>query len=333
MQKTVILASFLLATNTLAVEVVKVTDLATEEIKIPNLGDLRGLHITDEKVIWISGSGGLGATSSDGGANWENFRITPEDLDIRGIHGFSAKEACALSAGESELGKAKIFLTQDGGLNWVPTLEIKQPGIFLDSIAFWDASNGIVLGDPKDGEFVLYKTEDGCKTWKKLNPVAKPLNNPGEGAFAASNSCLAVQGNNEVWFATGGSAGNTARVFFSQDAGLNWRSYDTRFKTAVGTAGIFSLVIQNGIGIAVGGDFKSPSTTSESHALLSQDGGETWQPVGYSLPYLSSAAWANSSLVVVVDGSNTTLPLNTVRVLKGTGWAVGPKGKVVRFSY
>src|ERR1017187_7990963 len=100
--------------------------------------------------------------------------------------------------------KSRIYRTADGGAHWSPLYTNRDASGFFDALAFWDALRGVVLGDPVDGQFVILTTEDGGQTWqrRKLPPAL-----PNEGAFAASNSCLLVRGEREVWFGTGGPSG------------------------------------------------------------------------------------------------------------------------------
>ena len=76
--------------------------------------------------------------------------------------------------------------------------------------------NGSKVGVSADG--------DGAFTIKaKPGDVLLISGTDGEGAFAASNSCITTMGAN-IWFATGGPA---ARVFHSADAGETWTVTDT----------------------------------------------------------------------------------------------------------
>ena len=88
--------------------------------------------------------------------------------------------------------------------------------IHIYSIAFWDSTHGIVLGDPIPDEsgqlkFQLLLTTDG-QSWTPIPPSQLPRALDGEGAFAASNRCLAILPSNDpnIWFASGGKR---ARVF------------------------------------------------------------------------------------------------------------------------
>ena len=63
-------------------------------------------------------------------------------------------------------------------------------------MVFWDSKHGVVLGDPIPDEsgklkFELLMTDDG-QNWRILPPAQLPVAIEGEGAFAASNTCLAI---------------------------------------------------------------------------------------------------------------------------------------------
>src|SRR5437762_33035 len=74
-----------------------------------------------------------------------------------------------------------------------------------------------------DGKFQLIKTDNG-KDWSAIPAANMPAAIEGEGAFAASGTCLVTQGKKNVWFATGGAA---ARVFHSADRGRSWMVSET----------------------------------------------------------------------------------------------------------
>src|SRR5205814_5471744 len=68
-------------------------------------------------------------------------------------------------------------------------------------------------------------TDDGGASWKPLDPKTLPPALPDEGAFAASGTCLAAHGTDDVWFCTGGA--KVARVFHSSDRGRSWTAAET----------------------------------------------------------------------------------------------------------
>ncbi|HET9791587.1 MAG TPA: YCF48-related protein [Candidatus Angelobacter sp.] len=314
-----------------------------QKVDVPTTASFRGLNVVNEKVIWASGTEGTVIRTVDGGETWSVITVPgAEKLDFRGINAFDANSAVIISSGPAEKEQAKIFHTTDGGKNWKQVFEEKRTGIFFDAVAFWDKQHGIVLSDPVDGKFILFATEDGGVTWKQLPPAGLPAALPKEGAFAASNSCLVVQGPSNVWFATGGAS--VARVFRSSDRGKTWQVAETPMHPVNASSGIFSLAFKDEKnGIAAGGDYQKPESSDLPNVMQSHDGGKTWQAATATDPagvYFSSVALANKKIyaggikgIWIRDGewkNGSTENINTVVAGTHVSWAVGPKGIVVR---
>jgi photosystem II stability/assembly factor-like uncharacterized protein len=165
---------------------------------------------------------------------------------------------------------------------------------------------------------------------------------PGEGAFAASNSCLLLSGE-EILFGTGGPA---ARVFHSSDKGRTWTVSETPLAHGNASSGIFSLAIRrNHRIIALGGDYKQPNK-SDHAAAYSIDGGKSWrlaagQPGGFRSAVASNqlsilAVGPNGEEISDDDGVHwkhtDLLNLNALVILDiFNGWAVGPDGTIACF--
>ena len=323
-----------------------------ETIHVPTTAGFRGLSVVNPDVVWASGTEGTVIRTADGGNHWSVVTVPgAEKLDFRGIRAFDDNNAVIISSGPAEKGQARIYRTTDGGAIWRQVFEEKRAGIFFDAIAFWDRKHGIVLSDPIDGRFALFTTEDGGVTWKQLPPAGIPPALPNEGAFAASNSCLTVQGEKNVWFATGGAS--VARVFHSSNRGQTWTVSDTPMHPANASSGIFSLAFQDATnGIAVGGDYAHPESSDLPSVLYTGDGGKSWLLAAQTDPagmYLSSAtavwhpgkdsrfAVGIRGIVAAVAGGSwikeSDRNLNAVAVTGGRApilWAVGPKGAVMR---
>src|SRR5207302_4219287 len=102
--------------------------------------------------------------------------------------------AFLMSAGPGD--QSRIYHTIDAGKHWQLQFTNPNPKAFFDSMVFWDKTHGIVLGDPIPDEtgklkFELLLTEDG-ETWRPIPPAQVPPAEEGEGAFAASNSGIAI---------------------------------------------------------------------------------------------------------------------------------------------
>jgi photosystem II stability/assembly factor-like uncharacterized protein len=249
-----------------------------------------------------------------------------------------------LSAGEADKGQARIFRTTDGGRRWQLVYTTDLKGVFLDALAFWDSQHGIALSDPVDGRFFVLTTDDGGRSWSRVPPDVVPPSLPGEAAFAASGSCLTIEGKANVWFGTGGGA--TARVFRSTNRGRSWTVVNTPIQAGSASTGIFSIAFRDTRhGVVAGGDYQQPKGALPNVAL-SGDGGRSWrEPKGpLAAGYFSAVAYLaqNGPLVAVglagtatsSDGGESwtvvdTVPYNSVRFApdKG-GWAVGPRGRI-----
>jgi photosystem II stability/assembly factor-like uncharacterized protein len=306
---------------------------------------LRGLSVINTKVAWASGVKGTVLRTIDG-EKWIAMQVAgASDLDFRDIHAVNDSTAYVMSAGPGAA--SRIYKTTDGGQNW--TLQITNPDAqgFWDAFAFWDANNGIVFGDAVKGVFQARVTTDGGATW---NPVSDPAGLaalPDEGGFAASGTCLTVFGERDVWFATGGA--KTSRVLRSSDRGKHWVASVTPVPAAAATKGLFSVAFLNARqGFTVGGDYEKAKLDSLNGART-EDGGLTWVaapvlPPGFMSVVTVVPGVANTFVAGGLAGSGystdggktwTTIdltPVNTVAFAdKQTGWAVGPKGLVMKY--
>jgi photosystem II stability/assembly factor-like uncharacterized protein len=270
---------------------------------------LRGVTVVSDRVAWASGTHDTYLRTADAGAHWIAASVpSAETLDFRAVVAFSANEAFLMSAGPGI--QSRIYHTADAGQHWSLQFTNSNPKGFFDSMAFWDSTHGIVLGDPVPDEngvlkFELLITDDG-QTWRQLSPANLPPALVGEGAFAASNTCVAIlaaqsadeaapaprhdpfkkaepsttihiksihPADSSIWFATGGSA---ARVFHSADRGQTWQVTQTPITHGPDSAGIFSIAFRDSLhGVIAGGDYKHPDQDGPNLAFT-RDGGKTW---------------------------------------------------------
>ncbi len=310
---------------------------------------LRGLDVVSNEVAWASGTGGTFTRTSDGGKTWKSGTVPGgSTLDFRDVDAEDADTAYLLSIGAGEL--SRIYKTTDGGASWNLRYMNKDPRGFLDAIAFWDADHGLALGDPVDGRFAVLMTRDGGQTWKPAPPEGMPPALPGEGAFAASGTCLLVGENGRAWFATGGA--RVSRVFRSTDGGRTWTAHETPVRAGAPSSGIFSLAFRDGDhGVAIGGDFKEPGRGGSVVALTS-DGGRSWrlpkgqEPGGYrsAVAFVPGTQGRN---LLAVGPTGTDLSVDRGENWRrrdatgfhalgfagsSAGWAVGEAGLVAKFQ-
>jgi photosystem II stability/assembly factor-like uncharacterized protein len=156
---------------------------------------LRGVSAVSREIAWASGTHGTYLRTTDAGRTWTPAQVPDAaTLDFRAVVAFSADEAFLMSAGPGE--QSRIYHTTDAGQHWQLQFTNKNPKGFFDSMIFWDPKHGVVLGDPIPDDtgqlkFELLQTDDG-QTWSQISPAQLPQAIEGEGAFAASNTCLAI---------------------------------------------------------------------------------------------------------------------------------------------
>jgi photosystem II stability/assembly factor-like uncharacterized protein len=313
----------------------------------PTTERLRGVSAVDANVAWASGNHGTVLRTVDGGATWGSVPPTgTETLDFRDIEAFDASHAFVLAIGAG--GLSRIYKTTNGGRTWDRSFLNTDANAFFDAIAFWDVESGLAVGDPVDGRFVVIRTVDAGRTWTPIDPAGMPPALGGDGAFAASGTCLVTAGSGHAWIGSGG--GTRARVYRSADRGLTWRVADTPIAAGAASAGIFSLAFRDAThGMAVGGDYRHERESGDNLALTS-DGGATWVLPGASRlrsfrsavvflpnadpPALVVAGPAGSDRSRDGGSSWTTLGDEGYHALSvardGTVWAVGENGRIGR---
>jgi photosystem II stability/assembly factor-like uncharacterized protein len=282
------------------------------------------------------------------GLSWTARQVPgPEALDFRDVQAFAPNTAYLLAAGPGD--QSRIYKTSDSGLSWSLQFTNTNPKGFYDCFGFWDEQHGIALGDPVQDasgqlKFELISTSDGGQTWTPIAGAPEAVE--GEGAFAASGSCLVVQGSRNAWFATGGKA---ARVFRSTNRGQSWETYDTPIAHNSEAAGIFSIAFRDAKhGAIAGGDYKNPSQ-SGANLAFTNNGGRSWKLAKIApQAYFSSVVFTPSGGILVAGSSVAeyakkptdvhwakiwNLNLNALAVdPRGGVLGVGPKGTILHFT-
>lgn len=309
--------------------------------------ELRGLSVLNDKVAWASGAKGTVLRTVDG-EHWTLLAVPgAEAFDFRDVEAFDAQTAIVMGAGPGAA--SRMYRTRDGGATWQLLVVNQDAEGFWDAMAFWDARNGLVFGDPVRGAFQILLTTDGGESWQPANDPQGLAALPQEGAFAASGTCLSVGADGKAWFVTGGAA--QARVFRSANRGQSWQPATLPIPAAAASKGAFSVGFAgSGHGLIAGGDYKEPALGSLNGAL-SSDSGAAWSPAqilptGFMSAVVPIPGTRNSFVAVGLAGSGYTrdggkswtiiekeTKLNAVGFsATGAGWAVGPKGLIVKYA-
>jgi photosystem II stability/assembly factor-like uncharacterized protein len=167
---------------------------------------------------------------------------------------------------------ALLYKTDNGGQMELVYKE-DDKAVFYDSIDFWNDQEGIAIGDSIDGCLSIIITRDGGDTWTKLTCDDLPKGTENEGAFAASDTNIAIVGD-KAWVAT-----TAGRVYYSEDKGKTWEVYDTPIINDEDTEGIYSIDFYDELnGFAIGGDY-TKSGDNAANKIITKDGGRTWELV------------------------------------------------------
>jgi hypothetical protein len=251
-----------------------------------------------------------------------------------------------LSIGSSTVLYKKYFK------NYIPPFIISyfenHPKAFYDSMDFWNDEEGIAVGDPTEDCMSIIITRDGGNTWTKLSCDDLPKAKDGEAAFAASDTNIAIVGNN-TWVATGGK---TSRVLYSPDKGVTWEVYDTPIVQGMETTGMYSIDFYDELnGFAIGGDYTKPED-NQANKIRTNDGGKTWEVVakGKNPSYRSCVQYipnsAGKELVTIgfkgIDYSNDSGStwkhlsdegLYTLRFLNDSVAYAAGKGRISKLTF
>lgn len=309
---------------------------------------LQAVSPVSATVVWVSGTGGTWGLTTDGGASWRMGVVPDADsLEFRDVQGFDARRALLLAAGPGD--RSRVYQTVDGGATWQLRFLNTEPDAFYDCFAFWDGRHGFALSDAVQGALPIARTADGGRQWRlDADPPAAVA---GEGAFAASGTCVATWGDSTAWIATG--AGAAARILRTQDRGVTWSAVTTPVVQGTPTSGHATVAFRSARdGLAAGGDLVDTASRAAHRVVVTADGGVTWTAGGavtfpgaiYGAAFVPEAA---GSVVAVGprgaswsrDGGRSWEALDSlshwsVAFAPGaTGWMVGPQGRITRIRW
>jgi photosystem II stability/assembly factor-like uncharacterized protein len=251
---------------------------------------------------------------------------------LRGIHSIGHGIAWASGTGGA------VLRTTDGGSNW-QTCTVPPGAEKLDfrGIRAFDRNTAIVMSSGKGDLSRLYKTSDGCRTWKLIftNPDPEGFwdavlfthrtgllyGDPVKGKFVE----FATSDFGEHWLRSTEvpSAREGESLFAASNSSLLYRAGKALIVTggASGSrslsggdiplavsesAGAFSVATSSTTLVAVGGDYRKPDI-SQGTAAFSTDGGQHWTasptpPHGYR----SAVAYDSPHKTWIAAGPNGT---------------------------
>lgn len=230
---------------------------------------IRAIEILDKQSLAFAANKNTYGLYNNKTDKWLISKIEHDSLDIqfRSVAN-NQRDFFMISVGNP----AFLYKTGNAGNMELVYKEVHD-NVFYDSMEFWNDDEGIAVGDAIDGCISVIITRDGGNTWSKLPCDKLPPAAEGEGAFAASDTNIAIVGN-KTWVGT-----TAGRIYYSEDKGETWDVIDTPIVKEKDTEGIYSLDFYDEFnGFAIGGDYTKPADSS-ANKMRTQDGGKTWQLV------------------------------------------------------
>jgi|GEM_PF-421035 len=195
---------------------------------------VRSISIVNPTTTWLNMSCGTTACPTirryaktvNGGSVWTTGEIDlgPQsaNLEIANISGVSDLIAYAAVFPKTATIFGGIWKTADGGTTWSrqDSADFSNPVYsFPNQVYFWNANEGVAVGDPAAGYFEIYTTANGGDTWTRV-PSSSALTPIYEDEYGVTNN-FAVVGNTIWVFTTYG------RILKSSDKGISWTSFQS----------------------------------------------------------------------------------------------------------
>lgn len=276
---------------------------------------INGISIVDANVVWAKaydGSGG-GAhireytRSTNGGETWVPGSVNVAGIqagtDISSITAVSSTNAWVSTNPSAQGGTNGIYVTTNGTSWSKQTTAAFTSASFANFVHFWNANNGVCMGDPVGGYFEIYTTSNGGTTWTRVAQANIPDPAGGEEYGYTNNFAFA---GNSIWFGT-----SSGRLYRSTDFGATWSAFQaplSDFGSAT-LSGAYSFSDNN----------KGLLSLSDGTLFSTTDGGETWNLVSYNgtlfvgdIAYVpgTSMAVATSVSAAAINGTGSAYTLN-----------------------
>jgi len=293
--------------------------------------------IVDANTVWAKGYDGITPANyireftrtNNAGATWTPGTITFSGSASYGVANLAPVNymTCYAAMFPTSGQGGQIVKTTDGGVTWNVLTTTQFNTSWLDFVHFFDANNGIAVGDPTTTtgtDFWIYTTNNAGVTWTQVPFGSIPNSLTGETGIVNYFSSVG----NTLWFST-----TKGRVFKTTDMGMTWSQAST------GLTYYMNVYFKDAnYGIVV-----SDSTPYTMRKTI--NGGTTWTaltPTGYEVKHPNLAfvpgttsTWvdvasypSNGSSMSMDDGAtyvnvdSGSVPFTSVAFLDiNTGWA------------
>ena len=292
---------------------------------------LRGLEqisAVNNQIAWAIAYDGSGNNSivqeftrtTNGGTTWTPGTINgASGLIPTDIFALNADTAWVLCYNPSTDG-GKVFRTNNAGVSWTH----QTTALFIDSleaypnlIYFWNENEGFCAGDPTNGYFEIYTTQNGGALWTRVSASNLPSLISGEYGYAGYFSVVG----NHVWFGT--SKGN---IYHSNDKGHTWSAISTPL---LNTGKVRVIQFKDSLNGIIGD--RSGNTFN---LYRTSNGGATWQSVSPTGPvYGRSLVYVKGTTGTLVTTSNDpSFSGSSISYDFGNTWTLIPGSSGMAFT-
>jgi photosystem II stability/assembly factor-like uncharacterized protein len=274
------------------------------EMSLPNKNTVWAVCY-DGKQGLLSGNPVLSFTrTTDGGNTWiPGYVGNDKTLRFSNISAIDGKEAWVAMhkmdystrpiLGYVGFGKGGgIFHTVDSGVTWKHT----DAGELFDNnstpqfVYFKDKNHGIAVGDPNQGYWEIYLTNNKGKKWKRVRTENIPAPLANERGWISGYAAIG----NTIWFGT-----TAGRMYKSTDFGKTWAVHTVTLMTGTEVNEI-AFLDDGRTGVA----HLRNNSIFRTYVFSTTDGGLTWTN------YFQPANWKNSR-VTAVPGINAFVSTST----------------------
>jgi photosystem II stability/assembly factor-like uncharacterized protein len=265
-------------------------------INIEMMDEVYGWAITEEHII----------RTNDGGVTWYN--VTPPELTEAGYSVFA--EFFDVSHAWIQIADPNNFpnggtlhFTSDGGLSWT---SVETP-FSAGDMEFVDADNGWILADLGVGAgsmaVSVFQTNDGGQTWNRTYTNDPNLESAGDTLPLGGLKFLIAPLNMEIaWVGGVVYSPGSVYLFRTDDAGATWFNINLILPEE---AALSEIAVESLHFTSASQGFLVLRMTSENPKTLifvTEDGGNTWQPLPETFPRASRLETPSAQEIVFYTG-------------------------------
>lgn len=275
-------------------------------------------HAVNANVAWATGYDGIApnnniqrfTTTGNAGASWTAgvFNLGNTNLGISNVSGVNATTAFVSAYPRAAGDIGGVWKTTDTGITWTRQMgaAFNSATSFTNLVHFFNANEGVVIGDPVNNFWEIYVTANGGTAYTRLPASNIPVALAGETGYIAQFTYVG----DSIWFST-----SRGRIYHSANKGITWNVYQSPLNDLGG--------------VTVYGDY---TFTNATQGMLQDnfgnlwrtfDSGATWSLVnisGTGNPYGDAIAYLPGTSQLISTGARTNFSGSAYSLDNGTTW-------------